>query len=83
MMGRCSHGVRVDDVGDPLCAQCESLSEFAAGDHVYVKSGPSTGAEGPIDYIDVDGVRALVNVGDGRKGGLTWVELSDLHNRSR
>ncbi len=55
---------------------------FRTGSYVYVKSGPHTGGEGRIDFLDMQGERALVDFGGGRKGGLTWVALDSLHDRS-
>ena len=46
------------------------------GDFAHVVSGPHTGAEGRIDFIDRKGGRGLINLGKGRKGGLTWVRLT-------
>ena len=41
-MGRCIHGVRVDDSADPLCQQCEALSDadYRADDMIDKVSVP-------------------------------------------
>ncbi len=49
------------------------------GDHAHVSAGPHCGATGRVDFIDREGGRALIDCGEGRKGGLTWVELAWIH----
>jgi len=53
---------------------------WKVGDWAHVVGGPHCGAQGRIDFIDwtgPSGARALVDFGGGRKGGLTWVPLTD------
>lgn len=52
------------------------------GDHVYVARGPHTGGSGCVDFVDKEGQRALVDFGGGRHGGLTWVALDAIFNRT-
>lgn len=55
--------------------------EFKTGDYVHVIDGPHTGSRGSVDFIDIEGKRALVNRGEDRHGGLAWIPLSCLRGR--
>jgi hypothetical protein len=54
-------------------------TRLEAGDYVYVTGGPGASSNGRIDFIDRDGARALVDMGAGRKGGLTWIALAHCY----
>ncbi len=54
--------------------------KLKVGNSVNVCAGWCCGANGPVDFIDEEGKRALVDFGGGRKGGLTWVPFKWLRD---
>jgi hypothetical protein len=49
------------------------------GTYVRVVKGAHCGGDSVrVDFIDREGGRVLVDMGGGRKGGLTWVQADHL-----
>jgi hypothetical protein len=61
---------RIEGDEDPL--------PLASGAHVHVCDGPHTGTDGRVTILDPIGMRALVDRGGGRRGGLIWVPIANL-----
>jgi hypothetical protein len=49
------------------------------GDRTHVVNGPYTGAVGRVAFIDLPRRRALIDFGEGRRGGLRWVGLESMY----
>jgi len=53
-------------------------TRIESGDYVSIIDGNLCGGDGRVDFVDVPGQRALVDRGEGRKGGLAWIRLEWL-----
>ena len=60
-----------------------SITLLSSGAFVRVVDGPHTGSTGHVNFLDIKGRRALVNLGEGRHGGLTWVGVDSLRGRGK
>lgn len=47
---------------------------------VHIVNGPHTGSTGSLGFIDAEGGYGLVDCGEGRLGGLTWIPLDCIRD---